>query len=287
VQPTVTPTVPPTPLPTATNTPLPTATNTPLPTATPVQSGDLVYFSTLRNTAVSGVPGTNDDADIFSWNGSTYARFFDASAAGLPGNADIDGLVVIDANTIYMSFNRNGGVNVPGIGTVQDEDIVLYDAGSWSLYLDGSAVGLSDSNGEDIDAFEIINGTTLILSTVGNVEPSPSLPGTQRDEDVLQCVHNGIAPITSCSWSEYFDGSDIALNNSGNEDVKGIALNGTGDLVLSTYGDYVVPGLSGDGNDIFTCNGTTTGSSSACTFFSLFMDGGTGIPDTIDAIDLP
>jgi hypothetical protein len=49
---------------------------------------------------------------------------------------------------------------VPGIGTVQDEDVVYYNAGTWSVYFDGTAVGLTSNNNTtasnlDIDAFDL------------------------------------------------------------------------------------------------------------------------------------
>ncbi len=44
--------------------------------------------------------------------------------------------------------------HVPGLGTVQDEDVVFYNNGTWIVYFDGTAHGLT-SNNLDIDAFDI------------------------------------------------------------------------------------------------------------------------------------
>lgn len=249
---------------------------------------DLLYFSTVNNSTIPGVSAPYDDADIYAWTGSGYRRVFDGSAAGLPGNADIDALLVVDSDTFYMSFTNNGGVTVPTVGLVQDEDIVRYDAGVWSLYFDGSAVGLGDSNNEDVDAFEILTDGSLLISTVGGVNPLPDLPGVQQDEDLLRCVPGGGSPVTSCAWSLYFDGSDVGLANAASEDVIGAAVNGNGDIYLTTLGNFAVTALSGEGRDVFVCNAPTSGDATACSSFSLFFDGSAAaLNDVIDAIDLP
>ena len=110
-----------------------------------------LQFSTIGNVSVPGTTSPYDDADIYSWNGSNFARDWNARNGTnyLPGNADIDGMAVVDNDTFYLSFNRNGGVNVSGLGSVQDEDVVLFDNGAWSLFFDGStACGLGTSNGQ-------------------------------------------------------------------------------------------------------------------------------------------
>ena len=98
--------------------------------------------------------GPYDDADIYSWNGSNFARVWDASANSLPGNADVDGFVRVDATHFYMSFN-GAAITVPGLGAVADVNVVYYDAGIWSVFFDGTAHGLVAGTGQDIDAFDI------------------------------------------------------------------------------------------------------------------------------------
>ncbi len=248
-------------------------------------TGVQLYFSTETNTSVPGVSGPYDDADIYLWDGSGFSRVFDASAAGLPGNADVDALVV-DGAVYYMSFRRNGGTNVPGIGLVDDEDIVRYEAGAWSLYFDGAAVGLADSNGEDVDGFELLANGDILVSTVGNARVS-GLGGTHRDEDLLRC-QPAASPVSNCSWSRYFDGSDVALNNSGGEDIDGVSVSPDGSIRLSTLGAFNVAGLSGNDEDVFVCNSPTSGASTACASFGMFFAGGAeGVAGDLDAIDLP
>jgi len=248
---------------------------------------DLLYFSTVTNAAIPGVPGPYDDADIYAWNGTAFSRVFDATAAGLPGGADVDGLLVADGDTFYLSFNNNAGVAVPGIGTAQDEDIVLYDAGAWSLFFDGSEVGLGDGDAEDVDGFEILMDSSLVISTTGGVTPDPDIPGAQQDEDMLRCEPTSASPIVSCNWSWWFDGSDVGLA-AATEDVIGLSVTAVGDIYLSTQGAFSVTGLSGDGSDVFACHSPTLGQNTACASFSMYFDGSaSGITDVIDALDLP
>jgi hypothetical protein len=116
--------------------------------------GATLYFSTRGTSNPPGVRGTADDADIYSWNGTAYSRVIDASAAPyrLPGNANVDGFVRVDATHFYLSFSAD--TTVPVLGAVQDEDVIYYNAGTWSVYYDGTAQGLVADN-QDVDAFDV------------------------------------------------------------------------------------------------------------------------------------
>ncbi len=252
-------------------------------------------FSTATNNAVPNILTPVDDADIFAWSGSAYARLFDGSGAGLPSNANIDALKVSDFDTFYMSFAANApGTVVPGLGPVPDEDIVKYDHGTWSLYFDGSAVGLDTTDGEDVDAFDILSDGSVLVSTRGGASV-PAVPSAVAgaSSDLLQCIPTTPAgnPITGCTWSMYFDGSDVGLGG-GTENVDGAAVSG-GKLYLSTTGVFSVTGATGEGKDVFACNALTPGPTTICPSFSMYFDGSLrGLPSApsnmnLDAIDLP
>ena len=103
-----------------------------------------LYFSTVGTTNPPGVGGTADDADIYFWNGSAFSRAIDVTAITnpLPTGANVDGFDRVDATHFYMSFNGTVTIVLPGPDlTVQDEDVVFYNAGTWSLYFDGSVNG--------------------------------------------------------------------------------------------------------------------------------------------------
>jgi hypothetical protein len=112
----------------------------------------VIYFSTEGDAGISGLAGPFDDADIYMVDAGC-SRVFDASVEGLPGNANIDGLTAVDGDTFYMSFDQDD-ISVDGL-IVQDVDVVLFDAGAWSLHFDGTAQGLGGSNNQNLDAIDV------------------------------------------------------------------------------------------------------------------------------------
>ena len=85
-------------------------------------------------------------------SGSAFTRVFDATTAGVPGGANVDGFDRVDATHFYVSFVADA--TITGFGTVQDEDVLYYNNGVWSVYFDGTARGLTAAN-QDIDAFDL------------------------------------------------------------------------------------------------------------------------------------
>ncbi|MGD9958243.1 multicopper oxidase domain-containing protein [Nocardioides sp.] len=116
--------------------------------------GATIYFSTVGNTNPPGVTGAADDADIYSWNGTAFARVVDATAIGLPAATNVDGLVWQDSTHQYLSFAPDTTV-VPGLGATQDEDVVHRGGTAWSTYFNGTAHGLGTSGNLDLDAFDL------------------------------------------------------------------------------------------------------------------------------------
>ncbi|WP_456847126.1 S8 family serine peptidase [Cellulomonas sp. P5_C6] len=175
-------------------------------TATTVNVRTPVVLSTFGNTNPPGVTGTADDADLYTWNGTTYTRTRDVTATlTLPTGANVDGLDWIDTTHFYLSFA--GDVAIPNLGTVQDEDVVYYNAGTWSVFFNGTAHGLTVAN-LDLDAISIV-GTTLYFSTLGNTNP-PGVTGTADDADIYSW--NGT------SYARVIDATAIGLPAATNVD---------------------------------------------------------------------
>ncbi len=185
-------------------------------------------FSTFGNTNPPGVGGTADDADLYSWNGTAFARVFDASTAGIPGAANVDGLDRTDATHFYLSFAAD--TTITGLGAVQDEDIVFYNAGTWSVYFDGTAAGLTAAN-LDIDEFDI-SGGVLRFSTLGNTNP-PGVGGTADDADVYSWNGTSFARV----WDATANGVPAAAN------VDGLAMQDATHFRLSFAADTTITGL--------------------------------------------
>jgi len=226
-----------------------------------------LYFSTFGNTNPPGVAGTADDADIYLWNGAAFSRVIDASAApySLPTGANVDGFDRVDATHFYASFN--GNVAVPGVGTVADEDVVYYNAGTWSLYYDGSVNGLA---GTDLDAINI-SGGTLYFST-DDTDIPPGVTGAGDDADIY-------------SWdgSTYARVRDASALGWSTTNVDGLVWVDATHVYLSYSADTTVPGLGAvQDEDVVYLNGAT---------WTVYVDGtakGLTAGDLdVDAFDLP
>ncbi|MBE2220519.1 MAG: hypothetical protein IAF02_03210 [Anaerolineae bacterium] len=266
--------------PTATNTSVPpTATNTPIPptaTNTPVPGGnDILYVSSTTNGNAGGIAFNDEDILAYNTGSGVWSMHFDGSDVGI--STDVNGFVFLPDGSILMTLNA--ATSVPGIGTVDDSDIVQFfptslganTAGTFGFYFDGSDVGLTTSS-EDIDAMTLAPDGRLVISTVGSF----SVTGASgADEDLAIFTATSLGTNTSGSWAFYFDGSDVGLGESSSEDVSGAYLESNGDIYLSTLGAFSVSGLSGDGADIFTCVNATTGSNTACSSFTMYWDGST------------
>ena len=187
-----------------------------------------VTFSTLGNANPPGAGGSADDADLYRWNGSTYSRAFDASMAKLPSSANVDGLDLVDPTHFYLSFSND--VRVPGLGDVQDEDVVSYSDGTWSVFFDGTSRGLT-ATAQDVDAISIDAGR-LYFSTIGSVNP-PGVSGTADDADIYSWDGSAMAR----AW----DASAAKLAASAN--VDGLVRVDATHFYLSFATDVTVPGI--------------------------------------------
>jgi hypothetical protein len=154
-----------------------------------------IYLSAPGTGKVGGVAYSDEDVMRFDTATQTWTKQFDGSDAGLQGAADIDAYAFENpANSFigknYMSFDRP--VTVPGLGKVDDSDVVLYTTNllgsSWTMILDGSEIGLT-TDGEDIDgiALHYSGNGSLLLSTSGNYDlvGTSNTPYAGNDEDVL------------------------------------------------------------------------------------------------------
>jgi len=171
-----------------------------------------LFFSTAGISNPPGVSGTADDADIYSWSGTAFSRAIDVSAApyNVPGSANVDGYDRVSSTQFYLSFT--GQVNVPGIGNVQDEDVVYYNGTSWSLFFDGSARGLTGASATDLNAISIVGGQ-LYFST-DNAAVPPGAGGSGDDADIYRW--NGAS-----SYTRVIDASAAPYSLPGNASVDG------------------------------------------------------------------
>jgi hypothetical protein len=171
-------------------------------------------------------------------------------------------------------LTTKGEFDLPGLGPVDDSDILQFfptslgetTAGSFSLFFDGSDVGLS-SGSEGIDAIGVAPDGRLVVSTEGSFSAG-GVSG--EDEDLLVFSATSFGAETSGSFELYFDGSDVELDV---EDIEGSWIDPlSNDIYLTVTNAFAVTGAAGDGSDIFTCIPGTLGDSTSCSY-SLFWDG--------------
>ena len=142
--------------------------------------------------------------------------------------------------------------------------------GSWSLFFDGSAVGLVGTT-ENVDAVGVLPDGRLLLSTSG----AYTVPGfSGRNEDLLAFS------TATRSWTLYFDGQDVGLSGTDSEDVDAVFVGspevtgGNPPLLISTRGQTSISGANGGSEDVLTFRATSLGSTTAGAFdSSLAFDG--------------
>ena len=207
---------------------------------------------------------------------------------------DIDALHLLDDGSILLSLADC--FNIPGLGKVDDSDIIRFipkslgadSSGSFEMYFDGSDFGLTQS-GEDVDAIGFAGDGRLVVSTSGSFkvpQTSPLWLGCKDDlaATTLWWSHSHcdqfygsdedliVLNESSSSWEMYFDGSDV-LGRRG--DLDGAWLNPTtGDIYLSLSREFTIGSLSGDAQDILVCHPESLGDDTRCAIDGkLFFDG--------------
>ncbi|MGD8868680.1 MAG: PKD domain-containing protein, partial [Gemmatimonadales bacterium] len=225
--------------------------------------GDIIYVTSTGSGSVGGL--SFEDEDILAYDSDTdsWSVYFDGSGVGLDGSNDRDvrAFALLANGDILM--NLNNATTLPDVGSVDPYDILRFTgstglnttSGTFSIYLRGADVGLA---GEEIDAISFAPDGRLVISMSGSF----NVPGASGgDEDLIALDAGGT------SWSLYFDGSDVDLNDSSDEDVTGVWIDDvTGDIYLSTRRDFSVPGVSGDSSTVFACTPSSLGSATSCSY---------------------
>lgn len=238
---------------------------------------DAVYVSADTDGTVGGLLFADEDILAFDTGSESWSLYFDGSDVGL-GPVDVDAFTLMDDGSILLSLDEPFDVN--GNGREVDDSAILRfiptslgddTDGSFALYFNGAAVGLT-TDAENVDAVGLTAEGYLLLSTSGAFNVGTLSGG---GEDLLLFQPETLGQQTSGDWEFYFDGSDVGLADSADEDVWGTWQDvQTGEIYLTTEGTFAVPGLSGDGADIFICTPLSVGSNTQCDFGSaLFWDG--------------
>src|SRR5690606_4811251 len=190
------------------------------------------------------LPGTTGDGldfgmeDVIMWDGSAWSLWFDGSAAGLAPTGkwkhNLNAIYIPDTagDDLVVSFTQNARF-VPGIvPKVDGMDLVWWDGTDWTLFFDGSDVGLTNKTQEKIDALHILPGSEspigagcihyLLVSTQGpgRVTNGPAQGCKFGGEDVLGfCMTNAGADTTGL-WHILVDGSAQGMPKNSTDSIS-------------------------------------------------------------------
>jgi hypothetical protein len=164
----------------------------------PLASGNTLLALDIT-TALPGLPPGSPaeprDVVEFAPATGTFSTYFNGSAAGVPSNAHIDAVTLSTTGDLQLSFDIS--VTLPGVGAVDDEDVVTYAAGVFAMAFDGSAAGVPSAL--DLDAVQTVTGPAGWLVSFDTSGSFGAL--TFDDEDAVR-YDSGLA-----TYAMYFDGS--------------------------------------------------------------------------------
>ncbi len=209
-----------------------------------------------------------DDAVVEGPHTSTIthtATSADSNYDGIAINSVTANITENDSAPLYLSLKN--GVTLPGALTVENEDIVAFDGTDFSLFFDGSDVGIRGTN---VDALAVIAADEILLS-FASAEIIPGITGTVEDSDIVKFTATGLGDTTSGTFELFFRGSDVGFSPT-SEDIDAVDLHGDGRLIISTIGNFDVTGVNGRDEDLIAFTPDTPGDYSSGTW-AMYFDG--------------
>jgi uncharacterized repeat protein (TIGR01451 family) len=164
----------------------------------------------------------------------TFSFFFDGSDVGLDeGTENIDAIgFAPDGRLVVSTDGFFNALSVSG----RDEDLFIFNdtsfgentSGTWSMYFDGSDVGLRGSK-EDVWGTWIDPVTgEIYLTTRGTFSVSGSLRGDGND--IIVCDPDSLGNTTSCDFSLY---RDVSADGFDDMSIDGLTLELTGTIIIN------------------------------------------------------
>lgn len=175
------------------------------------------------------------------------------------GNATYDYLNFTTLSGLLLTLNDDNntvaGPSGPTLTGVNDEDILLFNNGSYSVFFDGSDVGV----GQNLQDFQLMTDGTLLM-TFANSFTANGL--TVNIQDIVRFTPTSLGSTTAGTFSMFFDGSNNGMSNN-SEDIDGFYAQANGSILLSTTGNLSSGGYSANDEDISLFSGGS---------FSTYMD---------------
>lgn len=177
--------------------------------------------------------------------------------------------------TTAILFSSRNSTTLQGI-LVEEGDILSLDlaSGAASMVIDLSDVipGAADVNG----LHQLADGSFLLTfrlaTTVPGLIGGPNGAAVDQN-DIVRFVPVSLGNNTAGSFEFFFDGSDVELD-TWQEDIDGLSMDGSGNLILSLRGSWTIQGgsLSGEDEDIVQFTPTSLGAVTSGSF-AILIDG--------------
>ena len=196
---------------------------------------------------------------------NTYSMVFQGDDVGLSG-ATIDALAVDPATKdLILSFTLSR--TVTGLGTVPREDLVAFHPtslgattlGTFRLFFDGSDIGLT--------AAPTRTSTPSTSAPTGRSTSPPRVPSTsgRPTAPAAPATTRTSSPAPPPAWGAASACAGLSTYRTGvvpgtdhlTENVDAFDLTADGEDLISTTGNYNVPGSAGQGTDALTCKAGT------------------------------
>ena len=214
----------------------------------------LLYISPNHNNGVvGGVAYMDEDIVVNVLGTSDWAMYFDGSDVGITKN--LTDFTFTPDGCMLMTFN--GNQNVPGVGKVKPQDLVKFcatqtgadTAGTFTLYFDGSDVGLA-AGAEIIDALEVMPNGDLLISTKSSssVPQNPGPPVKGKKSDLMVFHGTSYGANTAGTWEVYFN--SLLVDGLKRENIISLYMDPALDKYVSFWDKFTVGGVTGDANDI-------------------------------------
>ncbi len=187
---------------------------------------DTILMSFTSSRTLAGL-GNADASDIVRFDATSlgattsgvFSMFMDGTPVGLTTSGEnIDAIGLLPDGRLIVS--TTGSFAVTGVSGADEDLLALtpttpgnYNSGTWSLYFDGSDVGLSTNSQEDVNGVDIAANGDIYLTTLGNF----AVAGVNgANEDIFVCQPISLGATTSCSFiPQKWTGSLYGLSADG------------------------------------------------------------------------
>jgi hypothetical protein len=218
------------------------------------------YYSSSSEGNAGGI--NFGDEDIIRYNSltQTWSMFLDMSDTGITNDVDAFSIKSDESNTYLLSFDIT--TTVTGIGSVERNDIVKFvasstgtnTAGTFSMYIDGSDIGLTttDENINALDYISTVNGVhKMLISTKGALSAGGITAG---NEDVVNLSATSVGNNTVATFAIEVDGSSYAHGSEDIDALQFVDLEGTANdyYIFSFASDFATGSISGNSGDLFS-----------------------------------